>query len=660
MRTIFKVIMLVSWSVTGCTFQKAQLTNELQSELKTFSGKGQPLEDFFKEPEYSQLKISPDGRFIAAIFPKNGINSIGILSSDLSQMIFTGQFDDERHVINYEWVNDTRLMLQAGKKFGYLDGRNSDVRTYFVDYNGRNFQNYFAGKWAYYSLVRTLPNDPNYVVMAKYHYSDRGRPTAVKVNVNNGDEKLLASPPIARGYLLADQNGEVNVALEPSKQSYDESQIHYRLGRGSPWTKLEYPVKGKGSLTPLHLDTKAKALYLMSGLETGRDAIYRLDLTSGQSKLVSSDPVVDVTSPIMDEDRLVGAIYDPDYPEIEMIAPDSEIMTLYRDLLVSFKGQRVNGLNLTRDKSLGVFMVSSDTNPASFYKIDVKSRKVTPLGQSMPWLKSAKLASMKPVKFKSRDGLDIHGYLTLPPQGAQKNLPAVLVVHGGPHGVRDFWDYDPEAQFLAQRGFAVLKVNYRGSGGYGRPFLESGYKQWGLKMQDDLTDATTWLVKEGYADAKRLAIYGGSYGGYAALMGAVREPDLYRCAVTYVGVSDLTIQRNDSDTGESEAGEDYMDRALGKDEADLKKRSALYNIDRIKIPIMIAHGKDDVRVPFSNAERLRVALEKAKKPYEWLAKDSEGHGFSQDANRYEFYLRLAQFLEKHTAVPNKTAAQSGH
>jgi dipeptidyl aminopeptidase/acylaminoacyl peptidase len=652
----FKVLLLLAYGLVGCSFQKAQLTSEIQSELDRFNGNHQPLQDFFREAEYSQLKISPDGRFIAALYPKNGVNSIGILSSDLKELIFSGQFEDERHILHYEWVNNTRLILWAGKKYGYLDGRNSDVQTFFVDYNGRNFKNFFIKQWAHYELVRILPDDPDHVVMARYHWSDRGRPTAVKVNVNNGQEKRLTSPPIKRGFFLADEQGEVNVAVEFSKEIYGESQVHYRLGRGTKWQELAYPVKGKGELRPIHLDSANKALYLISDLETGREGVYRLDLKSGQSKLISGDAKVDVSGLIMDRgDRLVGVIYDPDYPEIEILDPDSEIMKVYRDLLIGFQHQRVDGLSLTRDQSLGIFRVSSDTNPGEFYKIDVKTRRVSFLGRSRSWLKPENLSPMKPVHFKARDGLDIHGYLTLPPKGPQKNLPAVLVVHGGPHGVRDFWGYDPEVQFLAQRGFAVLQVNYRGSGGYGRKFLETGYKQWGLTMQDDLTDATHWLVQQGYADPKRLAIYGGSYGGYAALMGAVREPDLYRCAVTYVGVSDLTIQRDKSDTAEDATGEDYLDRALGKDEADLKKRSALYNIDRIKVPIFIAHGKDDRRVPFANAEKLRVALEKAGKPYEWLAKESEGHGFTQDANRYEFYLRLAQFLEKHTALPTRAA-----
>jgi dipeptidyl aminopeptidase/acylaminoacyl peptidase len=655
MRGIFAIILLLTW--TGCAYQKAELTGEIQAQLDQINVGHKPLQDFFREAEYSQLKISPNGRFIAAIYPYQGINSLAILSGDLKQLIFTGKFDDERHIVNYKWVNDTRLMLQAGKKYGYLDGRNSDVQTYFVDYDGRNLKNFFSNQWAFYYLVRTLPDDPSHVVMAKYHWSDRGRPMAMKVNVYNGQERLLASPPIKRGIFLADADGEVNVAVEPSAEKFDVAQIHYRQGRGSRWTQLDYPAKGDGSLSPVYLDAKAKALYLKSSIETGREALYRLDLERGESKVISSDPYVDITAVIQDqEDKPIGALYDPDFFEVDMIDPNSPVMKLYRDLLVSFKYQRVDGLSLTRDGFTGVFRVSSDRNPGEFYKVDVLSKKLIPIGNSRPWLDAKDMAAMKPIAFKARDGLELRGYLTLPAKGPAKNLPAVVLVHGGPHGVRDYWAFHSEVQFLASRGFAVLQVNYRGSGGYGDKFQEIGYQQWGLSMQDDLTDATHWLVKEGYADAKRLAIVGGSYGGYAALMGVVREPKLYRCAVTYVGVSDLTIQTEDSDTSLDKTGEDYLARALGTDEADLKRRSALYNVDRIEVPILIAHGKDDRRVPFSNAVKLREALEKTGKPFEWLAKDSEGHGFQQDPNRFEYYLRLVSFLEKHTAVSSTAAA----
>lgn len=634
-----------------CTYQKAELSSELRSELQSFNSQGIPLEDFFKEASYSQLKISPDGRFIAALFPQNGINSLAILSSDLSELVFTGQFDDERHIISYDWVNDKRLVLFAGKKYGYLDGRNSDVRTYFVDYDGKNLKNFFEKEWAWFDLVRILPNDPDHVVMAKYHWGDGGRPTAVKVNVNNGKMKFLAAPPIKQGVFLADEEGEVNVAVEFSEESFDKGEVHYRLGRGTPWKKLDYPAKGAGEAHPFYLDSKEKALYLQSNVETGRSGIYRLDLVSGESKLVSADPLVDLSSVIMDRGQLVGAHYDPAYPEVEIIDPASELMQLYKELLLAFQNQRVEDLHFTRDRSQATFKVSSDQNPGEFYKISVKDKKLYKLGSSRAWLDPQKMAPMKPVEFVAPDGIKVHAYLTLPPTKAPKNLPAVILVHGGPHGVRDYWGFDPEVQFLAARGFAVLQVNYRGSGGYGRPFERSGYKQWGLSMQDDLTDATHWLVQQGYADKRRLAIYGASYGGYAALMGTVREPDLYRCAVSYVGVSDLTIQRHSSDTSQSEAGVDYLDQALGKDATDLKRRSALYNIDKIKVPIFIAVGKDDVRVPYANSERMKDALAAAGKPYEWMARDSEGHGFSQEANRYAFYLKLAQFLEKHTALP---------
>jgi dipeptidyl aminopeptidase/acylaminoacyl peptidase len=308
----------------------------------------------------------------------------------------------------------------------------------------------------------------------------------------------------------------------------------------------------------------------------------------------------------------------------------------------------VSNISLTSDRSRAIFQVSSDRNPGKFYLLDVSAQRFRLLGGFRDWLTANDMQAMKPVTITARDGLEMGAYLTLPPD-EDKNLPAVIHVHGGPHGVRHYWRFDPEVQFLASRGFAVLQVNYRGSGGYGTAFEEAGYREWGRKMQDDLTDATRWLIEQGIADADRICIYGASYGGYASLMGVVREPELYRCAVSYVGVSDLTLQTRRSDTAQSRYGRGYLELVLGNDRDELLERSPLYQIDKLRVPVFIAHGKDDARVPFRNATALQEALDQAGKPYEWLAKDSEGHGFRQEANRFEFYLRLGEFLTRHTA-----------
>ena len=230
----------------------------------------------------------------------------------------------------------------------------------------------------------------------------------------------------------------------------------------------------------------------------------------------------------------------------------------------------------------------------------------------------------------------------------------MVLIHGGPHGIADQWGYRAEVQLLATRGYAVLQVNYRGSGGYGEKFIERGYRQWGLSMQDDITDATHWAVKQGYADPKRMCLYGGSYGGYAAIEGVVREPDLYKCAIGYAGVYDLRVQLGRSDTQRSNAGVDYLHRALGTDQADLLRRSPLAGVARIKASLLLAHGREDQRVPFMNFRAFTKALDADHIAYESLVKEHEGHGFFLPAHRLEFYNKMLDFLDRNIGAQAAT------
>jgi acylaminoacyl-peptidase len=223
----------------------------------------------------------------------------------------------------------------------------------------------------------------------------------------------------------------------------------------------------------------------------------------------------------------------------------------------------------------------------------------------------------------------------------------VVMPHGGPHGVRDYWSYDAYAQMMASRGYAVLQVNYRGSGGYGRKFLYSGYGKWGTVMQDDVTDATLWAIREGITEDNRVCIFGGSYGGYAAMMGAVREPNLYKCVIAYAGVYDLELMFEKGDVPTRESGLVYLRQAVGEDKEDLRARSPVYNLEKVKAPVFIVHGQKDIRVDIEHAYRLREGLEKLGKPYEWLVKPREGHGFYDPENREELFEKMLSFLERY-------------
>jgi dipeptidyl aminopeptidase/acylaminoacyl peptidase len=257
------------------------------------------------------------------------------------------------------------------------------------------------------------------------------------------------------------------------------------------------------------------------------------------------------------------------------------------------------------------------------------------------------MAAAEPFAVKARDGLPLHGYLTRPPEHeAATQLPLVVYVHGGPYGIRDDWEFDPYVQMIASRGYAVLQVNFRGSGGYGHAFEQAGHREWGGRMQDDVTDATRWAIAQGVADPKRICIFGGSYGGYAALEGAVSEPDLYTCAIGYVGVYDLRMMFTRGDIPQSSYGDNYLKTVLGEDESVLWDRSPVAHVDRLKAKVMLIVGGQDQRVPPVQGESMRSALNKAHIQHEWLYQRTEGHGFYDEKNAEDLFAKVIAFLDR--------------
>jgi dipeptidyl aminopeptidase/acylaminoacyl peptidase len=343
-------------------------------------------------------------------------------------------------------------------------------------------------------------------------------------------------------------------------------------------------------------------------------------------------------------------------PKISYIDPNLPAAKLHMALSLKFPGSYVNFINFSEDGNVLLFSVSSDRDPGAYYLIDTHGYKVHKLFSPRPWIQPTRMGERRPLHFKASDGTELEAILTLPPGAGESQLPMVLLPHGGPHGVSDDWFFDNDAQFLASRGYLVLQVNYRGSSGRGRAFEQAGYLQWGARIQQDLIDGVRWAINERYADPQRICVYGASFGGYSAMMTAIRAPELFKCAVGYAGIYDLAMMYKKGDIRMDKSGRSYLTSVIGKDDADLAANSPDKLADKITVPVLLVHGEDDERAPFAQAKAMRSALESAHRPYQWLTKPGEAHGFSSEKNVAEFYRTLEAFLGKYIGSPGPGTA----
>ena len=330
-----------------------------------------------------------------------------------------------------------------------------------------------------------------------------------------------------------------------------------------------------------------------------------------------------------------------------IVEPTRSDAALHKTLSAQFPGQYVEFASVSLDGTRTLFTVKGDRDPGAVYVFDAPRGKAALLYENMPWIKPERMAEQRPVNFKARDGMQLHGYLTLPPNRGDGKLPLVLLPHGGPHAIADEWFFDKDAQFLASRGYAVLQVNFRGSGGRGPAFETAGYRQWGGRMIDDLVDGVRWITAQGTVDEKRICSFGISFGAYAAMMTAVRAPELVKCAVGYAGVYDLPMIYDEPDAKRRGKAYQYYLKVLGQDMAELNAYSPTRLADKLAAPVLLVHGGADEVTPPAQADAMRAALVKAGRPPEWFYVSGEGHGFYAEKNRQAFYEKLEAFLTKH-------------
>jgi dipeptidyl aminopeptidase/acylaminoacyl peptidase len=444
---------------------------------------------------------------------------------------------------------------------------------------------------------------------------------------------------------MTDHDGRLRVAYETDGVNVG---ILYRRTEDEEFKTLR-TVSYRDEFSPLMFSFDNRSLYVASNLGRDKTAIYSYDPENDELLgMIYENPDVDAERLLSSKKRKVitGAVYTTDRARAHFFDPDRK--ALQDDLEALFPGYEVAVTGMDDDERRAVLAIHDDRLPASYYLFDRLTGKLEKLASAMPWLAEEDMARMKPIEFKSRDGLDIHGYLTLPGGVEPKRLPVVVIPHGGPSS-RNVWGFSPEAQFLANRGAAVLHVNFRGSTGYGKAFWQAGFKQWGRGMQDDITDGVKWLIDEGIADERRIAIYGASYGGYAALAGAAFTPDLYACAVDYVGVSNIFTMYESYppywkpmlEMQYEMVGDPVRDREL------LEEISPLFHADRINIPLFVAHGANDPRVKKSESDQIVEAVRRAGHDVVYMVKEDEGHGFRNEENKFDFYREMEKFFAKH-------------
>ena len=635
-----------------------------------------PLVDFARHTQYSQVKISPDGLHIAADAVVDNRRMLAIVRLKDMKAVRVVPRGDE--IVDFTWVSPTRLMYTVGTPVGGLEKPIPTGELYFVNADGSGNEilfGYRAGKEtvgthikavnpenASAFLIDELRDDDDSVLIFVRSWatsaSEVALPTVYKFDVSDGSKKKLFVSPLrlVEGF-LADHEGNVNFAYGSDNNA--RWQVMYR-DKGE-WTTVFDGNDEAGHPRPLAYSRDNKTVYWSCHPDGKVGGICTWSADERTLKPVWSAPDVEPDALIKDIDgtSIVGVHIYPGRSALGVIDKKSAMMETLLALMQQFPGETVTIPSVSKDGGRAIVAVASDVNPGEFFLFDRASKKVTPLLRRVDKIDPDRMAAMEPVKLQSRDGLTLRGYLTKPlGQEQSRNLPLVVLVHGGPFGIRDYWGYEPEVQMLASRGYAVLQVNFRGSAGYGAGFGVAGYREWGGKMQDDITDATRWAIEQGVADPRRICIAGGSYGGYAALMGTVREPELYRCAIGTVGVYDLRLRYSRGDAQETRAGQSYMKQTMGHDMDDLAARSPITQLDKIKANLMLVVGGQDTIVPPVHGENLHMALEKRGVKHEWLYQRTEGHGFYDESNRADLYARMVAFLDANIGAKAAATADS--
>ncbi len=633
------------------------------SSCPTAQSSNDNIGKFVEPPAIRDIQISPDGKHLALLVPLEGRNVVSIVKADSLEPVNVIRFGATKQIGDFYWGNNERLILRLDYFVSWYAAPSSAGEWYAVNLDGKKRENIFGFRSSkgssskiktheagdirgFGSIVDLLKSDKRNILMAATPFSRTGdkKTNLYKVNIYNGRSKLLDSSPVENATYQTDLEGRVRFVVGSTKDLVEK--VFYRKNDRSEWELFEQSSFEDGSLVPLAFKDE-DSIYVADNTDSNYVSINLLNLKTGKKELIYRDKESDPSNYWYSESD--GSLYSIEYetrrPKYVHVDEGVNVKRL-RSMLGAFQGEQVRIISQTRDEKLSIVATFGDTNPGDYYLFDADKNQVRFLASVQPAIQPDMMAKMIPIELESRDGFDLYGYISLPKSGATPP-PLIVNPHGGPIGPRDNWGFKGETQLLVEAGFAVLQINFRGSGGFGKNLLNAGLKTWGSDIQHDIIDATKYAIEEGMVDGNRICIYGGSFGGYSALMAPLIEPELFKCAAGFVGVYDLPYLYESGDIPLRKSGIGFLERAIGRDQAQLRAFSPVYRASELNLPIMIIHGEEDPRAPVEHAYAMMNALDAANKPYRKLMFKKEGHGLYDPAARNDMYKQLVAFFSEH-------------
>lgn len=616
------------------------LENVVKLSRSGIDNKGVPqisVEDFMRNPGSFSYQLSPDGNYISYAASWENRSNVFVQKMDGSSEPVRVTSSKDRDISGFFWKGDHILYLKD-------KGGDENFHLYSAAFNGNEEKELTPFDKVRVGVVSALSGVKNEILVSM-NKEDAKAFDVYKLNIKTGETKLVAKNPGDIQEWIADHDGKIRLAVSSDGI---EGVVLYRATEEDKF-KPFITTSGGDNVSPLGFSKDNKTIYAVSNKGRDKSALVKYDL-QGNEQLIYSQPDVDLAGAVYDhkQDKLLMTAYITDKVHVKFF--DESFEALHKKLQHKLQATESEiGINdYNEDKTKLIVSLSNDKVQGKYYYYDSTTDQLTLLANLSDWLNPEQMADMHPISYKSRDGMTIHGYLTLPKNKTPENLPLIVNPHGGPW-TRDMWGFNTEAQLLANRGYAVLQVNFRSSTGYGKAFIDAGNKQWGRNIQNDITDGVQWAIKQGIADPKRVGIYGASFGGYATLAGITFTPDMYAAAVDYVGVSNI-FTLLDTLPPYWEANRNMFYERIGhpgKDKDMLKAVSPVFHADKIVTPLFVAQGANDPRVNKAESDQIVEALKKRGVDVEYMVKDNEGHGFNNEENRIEFYNAMVKFLDTH-------------